>query len=57
MRKQNNLHLANSGAKLGNWIAGGQKQLKLVSPAQGYIPDPPPSPVNTPSILHVLKSP
>jgi len=56
MRKQNNLHLANSGAKLGNWNAGGQKQMNLVLPAQGYIPEPPPSPVNTLSILHVIKS-
>jgi hypothetical protein len=40
MRKQNNLHLANSGAKLGNWTTGGQKQLKLALPAQGHIPEP-----------------
>jgi len=43
-----------------NWETGlqvGRNYWNWLLPAQGYIPEPPPSPVNPLSILHVLKSP
>jgi len=49
--------LANSGAELGNWTAGGQRQMKLVLPAQGHIPEPPNiSSIQTHTQFSVLKS-
>jgi hypothetical protein len=38
-----------------NWTAVGQNQLEPVLSGQGYIPEPPPSPVNTLSSLYALK--